>query len=245
MRQHHRYAPLRWSAPSSAAGEQGRAIDKAFPRQILVCLPTKKFVMRDRRHQIIEAGLATLREYGYGGFTQPRVAARAGLRQSHLTYYHPTRLDLLAAVGRAAVDRQLAAVDAMIDSVASADAAANAIAGLITRHSNTRVLMALAQAGDEEPRLRELFRELADGIVERVAQSFLNHQDPAKAEVPARLLHALSVGLAVVDLATGRPDGQQRAAAILDMAMRVVLHGSAQASQALPAPRNRHKGERP
>ena len=65
--------------------------------------------MQDRRQDIIEAGLATLREHGYAGFTQPRVAARAGLRQSHLTYYYPTRIDLLTAVGRAAIDRQLAA----------------------------------------------------------------------------------------------------------------------------------------
>ncbi|MHC5540598.1 TetR family transcriptional regulator, partial [Singulisphaera rosea] len=55
--------------------------------------------MTDRRQEIIEAGLATLRERGYSGFTQPRVATRAGLRQSHLTYYYPTRADLLAAVG--------------------------------------------------------------------------------------------------------------------------------------------------
>ena len=113
----------------------------------------------------MEAGLATLREHGYAAFTQPRVAARAGLRQSHITYYHPTRLDLLAAVGRAAVDRQLAAVDATLGALSSREEAAQAIANLVTRHENTRVLMALAQAGDEEPRLREHFRELADGNV--------------------------------------------------------------------------------
>ena len=184
--------------------------------------------MQDRRQQIVEAGLATLREHGYAGFTQPRIAARAGLRQSHLTYYHPTRLDLLAAVGRAAVDRQLAAVDAALGAAgaASPEAAARAIAELITQHGNTRVLMALAQAGDEEPRLRELFRELADGIVARVARSILGHHDPAAAEVPARLLHALAVGLAVVDLATGRSDGMQRAAGVLEAALRLIAGGA-------------------
>ena len=75
--------------------------------------------MQDRRHDIVEAGLAVLREHGYTGFTQPRIAARVGLRQSHLTYYYPTRLDLLEAVGRTAItsisnfsagDRQLVIV---------------------------------------------------------------------------------------------------------------------------------------
>ncbi len=185
--------------------------------------------MQDRRQQIIEAGLATLREHGYTGFTQPRVAARAGMRQSHLTYYHPTRLDLLAAVGRAAVDRQLAAVDATLGGHTSPEVAARAIAEVVVRHENTRVFMALAQAGDEEPQLRELFRELADGIVSRVAR-FLGHLGrpggAVAAEEPARLLHALVVGLAVVDLATGRPDGTQRAAGVLKAALRMIAGGA-------------------
>ena len=113
--------------------------------------------MQDRRHNIIQAGLAVLREYGYPGFTQPRIASRADLRQSHLTYYYPTRLDLLEAVGRTAIERQLAAVDVTLSRLASLDEAAAAIAALVSQHENTRVLMALAQAGDEELRLRELF----------------------------------------------------------------------------------------
>ena len=156
-----------------------------------------------------------LREHGYTGFTQPRVAARAGLRQSHLTYYHPTRLDLLEAVGRAAMERQLAAVDAMLGSLPSLDAAADAIAVLVNRYENTRVLMALAQAGDEEPRLRELFRELADGIVARLTTFLGRFGVPTVTDEPARLLHATAVGLAVVGLATGRADGTQRAADVL------------------------------
>ena len=185
--------------------------------------------MQDRRQQIVEAGLATLREHGYAGFTQPRVATRAGLRQSHLTYYHPTRLDLLEAVGRAAVARQLAAMDATLGGLSSPTEAARAIAAVVVRHENTRVFMALAQAGDEEPRLRELFRELADGIVSRVSAFLgrLGHPDgPAAVEVPARLLHALVVGLAVVDLATGRPDGTQRAAGVLEAALHLVAGGA-------------------
>ena len=43
--------------------------------------------LQDRRQSILDAALAVLREYGYAGFTQPRVAARTGMRQSHLTYY--------------------------------------------------------------------------------------------------------------------------------------------------------------
>jgi hypothetical protein len=41
------------------------------------------------------------------------------------------------------------------------------IAGLVGRHENTRVIMALVQAADPEPTLREMFHELADGIAHR------------------------------------------------------------------------------
>ena len=179
-------------------------------------------MMKDRRHDITEAGLETLREHGYAGFTQPRVATRAGLRQSHITYYFPTRLDLLAAVGRAAVDRQLAAVEATLGALASREQAAQAIANLVTRQENTRVLMALAQAGDEEPRLRELFRELADGIVARLTGMLSRLAGQPVSEERARLLHTLAVGLAVVDLATGRPDGRGRAADILNSVLHLI-----------------------
>jgi AcrR family transcriptional regulator len=180
--------------------------------------------MSDRREEIINAGLDTLREFGSSGFTQQRVATRAALRQSHLTYYYPTRVDLLAAVARAAIDGQLAAVDAVL-ATSSLEAVATAISKVVVRHENTRVLMALAEAADHEPQLRELFRELADGIVERAGR-FLKSLNAAAAEVDARMLHTLAVGLAVVDLATGRADGQRRAAAVLKAALRKIIKGT-------------------
>jgi hypothetical protein len=75
--------------------------------------------------------------------------------------------------------------------------------------------MALAQAADEEPSLRGLFRELADGIVSRLRQLLENlHLDATEEQV--LLVHSLSVGLAVVDLATQRPHSKRRVEAILE-----------------------------
>ena len=175
--------------------------------------------MQDRRQDIIEAGLATLSESGFVGFTQPRVAARVGLRQSHLTYYYPTRLALLTAVAEAAIGRQLAALDKVLE--ASGKEAGKAISKLAVRHENTRVMMALAQASDQEEPLQKLFRQLADGIVSRLAD-FLKSINPASTVEDARLLHALAVGLAVVDLATARPDGAKRTTAVLETALNLL-----------------------
>jgi AcrR family transcriptional regulator len=178
--------------------------------------------MTDRRQDIINAGLAVLCESGFSGFTQPRVAAEAGLRQSHLTYYFPTRVDLLAGVARAAIERQLGEVDSILGA-SSPRAAANVIASVAVRHENTRVIMALAQAADQEP-LRELFRELADGIILR-AGKLLGNLNIAPTDEHCYLLHALSVGMAVIDLATARKDGERRAAHTLETVLALMTKG--------------------
>jgi hypothetical protein len=137
----------------------------------------------------------------------------------------------LAAVGRAAIDGHLAAADAVLDGL-SPDNVAGALAKVVVRHENTRILMALAQAADQAPGLRALFCELADGIVQR-ALRFLDVLNLEASEADARLLHSLLVGLAVLDLATGRPDGERRAAAVLTTALAMIANGD---RQELPAP---------
>jgi len=54
----------------------------------------------DVRDRILQAALRLLAESGAHELTQPRVAKAAGVRQSHLTYYFPTRADLLQEVAR-------------------------------------------------------------------------------------------------------------------------------------------------
>jgi AcrR family transcriptional regulator len=196
--------------------------------------------MQDRRQIIIEAGLATLRELGYAGFTQPQVAARASLRQSHLTYYYPTRSDLLAAVGRAASERILTAVDAVFDG--PPERAAAALANVVSRHENPRVMIALAQAADQEPELRAVFCELADAIVAR-AEGFLRALNPSATEIDARLLHALSVGFAVVGLATGRSDNERIAQSVIDTVLAMIAARSGRLSSGFHPFASFNKGE--
>jgi AcrR family transcriptional regulator len=170
--------------------------------------------MDDRRKQILEAGLGLLREEGLAGFTQPRIAARTGLRQSHLTYYFPTRTDLLAAVARHAIDMQLAAAKVFAAQATSVPKAAAAIASLAARHDNTRVFAALSQAADQEPEVRALFNRLVDGALGELDSVFNALGLPAS-EANLDMLHALFVGLAIIDLASGRKHGEARAEAAL------------------------------
>ena len=154
----------------------------------------------DRRGAIVAAALEVIGESGPGGFTQPRVAARAGLRQSHLTYYFPTRDDLLVAVADEAVRRRIAV---LADAQAAADgprAQVAALAGVLTSPEHTRILLALTQAADQDEAVRRSFDVLAAGVGPlgaELLQAAGIQADP----VDVALLQAVSTGVAVLSLA--------------------------------------------
>ena len=172
--------------------------------------------MQDRRKKILDAGLTILREQGLAGLTQPRIAAMTGLRQSHLTYYYPTRADMLTAVTRAAIEAQLAGARSLTKGIVSAKQAAAKMATVAARRENTRVLAALNQAADQEPTVRALFTELLDGFIAELG-TLLEKLKLSPTEARIDLLHALFVGLSIIDLATRRKNGRARAKAALSL----------------------------
>lgn len=50
------------------------------------------------RKRILDAALEIMATEGLKRLTQPKVAAAAGIRQSHLTYYFPKKVDLIVAL---------------------------------------------------------------------------------------------------------------------------------------------------
>ena len=167
-----------------------------------------------------------LREEGLAGFTQPNVAAKAGLRQGNLTYYFATRVDLLAAVARSAIDLQLGSARMLLKSARSLKDAAAALGAVIVRHENTRVFVALNQAADQEPALQALFNELLDGFVEAITD-FLKRMNLRPTQSHVDLLHAVLVGLSVIDLATGRKNGSARALAAIKSLFKLLSNNEA------------------
>jgi len=160
--------------------------------------------MADKRSDIAEAALALVQEDGLAGMTQPRVAKRLGLRQSHVTYYFPTRRELLAAVTELAVQRRIAALDAM-RRARTLQQKVRALADVLVDPEQTRVLLALAQIADSESALRPQFRALAEGIAP-AATSVLQAAGAEASPDAIALLQTTSTGLAVVALATGQTD---------------------------------------
>ena len=124
--------------------------------------------------RILDAALALLRESGVQRLTQTEVATRAGVRQSHLTYYFPTREDLLAAVTTRAVEGIAAGVRRVVGE--PADAAPGTVparlASAVADLEHMRMFVGLIVEADGDPTLRAMLvagtqrleRELADAL---------------------------------------------------------------------------------
>jgi len=166
-----------------------------------------------RREAIVAAALDVIQEEGLSGFTQPRVALRAGLRQSHLTYYFPTRADLLLAVTDEAVRRR---VEALRAAVSAEDRAAK-VAGLVEvllDPRQTRILTALTQSADADPGVRRAFAALSAGIAP-LGAALITSFGAEPTEASLTLLQATSTGIAVLALATGAEAFRSRAEQVL------------------------------
>lgn len=156
----------------------------------------------DRRRALVDAALEVIGESGLGGFTQPRVAARAGMRQSHLTYYFPTRDDLLVAVAEEAVRRRVAL---LAEALAGADGRAEqaaALARVVSSPEDTRVLLALTEAADQNEAVRAAFGALTAGVAPLGAEVLATAGRDAD-PVSLALLQAITTGIAVLSLARG------------------------------------------
>jgi len=155
----------------------------------------------DRRGAIVAAALDVIAEGGLGSFTQPRVARRAGLRQSHLTYYFPTRDDLLFAVADEAVERRVA----VLEAAAATDEPheqLTALARVLCSPEQTRVLIALTESADRHEAVRASFETLARRITP-LSASLLEAFDVEISQDALALLQAASTGIAVLALGRG------------------------------------------
>ncbi|MDL5160400.1 TetR/AcrR family transcriptional regulator [Actinomycetospora termitidis] len=177
--------------------------------------------MTGRRDEIVEAALAVIRESGLAAFTQPRVARRTGLRQSHLTYYFPTRDELLVAVAHEAVRQRLVALGP-VGTAPTAEAKVAALAAVLVAPEQTRVLLALTQSADVVPDVRIAMVELGRGLVP-LAASLLTAAGAEVAPATLDTLQSTSTGIAVLALAQGGEAFRQRAEA----ALTALLHGLA------------------
>jgi AcrR family transcriptional regulator len=182
-------------------------------------------VPKDPRRRILDAALGLLAEHGAQELTQPRIARAAGLRQSHLTYYFPTRADLLQAVARHSID-------ALVTGIKQAGEAGRlsgvtlgrAIAAGTADKRRARVMLGLVNASDRDPalkpRLRAFVRELRGRFAEVLAAGGMR---PDAATVA--FLHTVAVGAAVLQLARDDAGARREARAVLERAVAAAAPG--------------------
>ncbi|MBI2315777.1 MAG: TetR/AcrR family transcriptional regulator [Betaproteobacteria bacterium] len=171
------------------------------------------------RDRILDAALKLLAESGAHALTQPKVAGAAGVRQSHLTYYFPTRADLLQAVARHSIDAlagQLAAAPG-----ASPGRLAEAIAAGSADKRRVRVMLGLVTAADRDPairrRMRRFVRELRELMVPVLEAGGLK-TDPES----VAFLHSVIIGCGVLQLARDNAEARTEARAVLRKAVAYV-----------------------
>ena len=161
------------------------------------------------RQRLLNAALSLMHEQGFHALTQARVAATAGVRQSHLTYYFPTRNDLLKAVVQEG------------KNVMTASMAASCIQGqlldletfkeMLIQHLSTskapRLMLALTAACDEDISLRQWMLEFQSDIHAHFTEVLTAH-GLLPTEEELMLFHCTAIGASTLGLQQGGASSQ-------------------------------------
>lgn len=186
------------------------------------------------RERILLAAVYVLFEEGFSSLTQQRVCEKAGIRQSHLTYYFPTRNDLLreaAAFGCEAMFNQITqGIDAGLVTLDNLRVTLNAD---ITDRRWARLMNALVAASDEDARIKPWLAAFDEQIRSRLLDD-LSRLGLAITLEDVETLHATFIGAIQMDLGEGTE-------ASLARAQRVIGHALDRLVATAPAKRARSR----
>ena len=170
------------------------------------------------RERLLEAALQVLASEGIHALTQVRVADRAGLRQSHLTYYFPTRTELLQAIVVHVAGEGPGMVKGDTDSLPPTLSALKAHLGdRITDVRMARVMLALTTASDEDPSLKRWMVEF-DEQMRDMFGALLASMGYQCSPLEIALFHATMVGTAVLHSSEGTEDSAREARTLVGIA---------------------------
>jgi AcrR family transcriptional regulator len=179
------------------------------------------------RDRIIAATVDLLHERGIHDLTQARVSALAGVRQSHLTYYFPTRNALLQQAVISGVASVLAAMDSVIEQpTATLEQLVSVLEQQLCNRKIPRMMAALVVASEEDPALKPwLVRFQSD--MNTHMHRMLRACGLQPTELAMDVFHATLVGALQLDLAAGTEHSRQRMQAVLRAAFDALVAASA------------------
>ncbi|OIR18138.1 bacterial regulatory protein, tetR family [mine drainage metagenome] len=149
------------------------------------------------KDDILSAGSTLLREKGVTALTQPQIAQAAKIKQSHLTYYFPTRANLLLAIAEFTILSVMGNVAVQLQAKPQGKTLADAVSKILIEGIPPRVFIGLIVAADSDPDIRKLLRKLIRHT-RTVMQHLLQEAGIAADDEAARLFHATIIGLAVM-----------------------------------------------
>lgn len=161
------------------------------------------------RERILDAALALLAGSGADELTQPKVARAAGVRQSHLTYYFPTRGELLQEVARRSIDRLAGQL-----AHARPGALPGQIAAGAADKRRSRIMLALVTAADRDPKIKRRMRRFVAELRARMTPVLAAAGLATDAESVA-FFHSVIVGCAVLQIARDNAEARAEAKAVL------------------------------
>lgn len=179
------------------------------------------------RAAILVAAIALLKSQGIAAMTQPRIAKEAGISQSHLTYYFPTRATLHQAVAEYAMQMAFASVTphekahdpAPKPSTGDPTALTAALQKIVSEGIPPRAMIGLVVAADGDPEIRKaitkMIRKIRLAMQQKLGQSGLLASDE-----DTLLFHASLIGLAVMHLARQNRESEREVKIGLDALVR-------------------------
>lgn len=183
------------------------------------------------RERILGAALDIVQSTGAQGITQARVAAAAGVRQSHLTYYFPTRADLIKATASAIRDEMVETTNAalLIHEHASDPRAAlrHFCMQEVTEAPKARLMLSLMVAAEEESSLREWIYVFDREVIVLWQNIFrLVGLDAQEADID--VFHATFVGAALIGAQSATKASLERAARVVGQAFDLLARACGQ-----------------
>ncbi len=209
-------------------------------RSVRIVVPSSESSSPDRRNvreRLLAAAVKLVQTQSLQRLSQARVAAAAGLRQSHLTYYFPTRKDLIKAIVQTIHADMTESFDITVftkeKTTASTDRIREFFAERIREPLMARLMLALMTAADEDPLLRQWLADFNNDLIERLRNIFLKlGLHPSDDELA--LLHASFIGAATLGAQCGTEVSADHAARLARLAFDRLIQAASPQATSLP-----------
>jgi len=180
----------------------------------------------DPRARILGAAYSLLSTHGVAELTQPKVARAAGLRQSHLTYYFPTRGDLLRALAQHSIGQMLSRLtgEATRGSL-TPEKLARLVGTMVSDKRRARTMLGLVVTSDEHREIKQDLREFVAHIrggIAGLVQMLGKDVDPERIVA----FHSLMVGAAILNVARDNAQSRKDCAQLARYAVEHILFDS-------------------